>query len=68
MILTPLPNRDNIWHPLNAQNEIERMVVNGELSQPKILETIKTTSPQHYNLVYTTISGLFRYLKNCLKF
>lgn len=36
MVLTRLPNKDNIWHPMNAKNQIESLVSSGVFNQPAI--------------------------------
>ena len=36
MVLTRLPNKDNIWHPMNSKNQIESLVSSGVFNQPAI--------------------------------
>lgn len=37
MILSKLMNKQNLWHHLNATNEIHQMEEKGVLKKPKIL-------------------------------
>lgn len=43
MVLTRLPNRDNIWHPMNAKNEVEALVSSGVLNYPAVFESLEKT-------------------------
>lgn len=36
MVLTRLPNKDNIWHPMNAKSQIESLVSSGVFNHPAI--------------------------------
>lgn len=41
MILTRLPNKDNVWHPLNAKNIVESMVQAGNFNMPAIFQSLE---------------------------
>jgi hypothetical protein len=43
MVLTKLPNKDNIWHPMNSKNEIETMVQKGDFNMPAIFTSLEQT-------------------------
>jgi len=36
MVLTRLPNKDNVWHPMNSKNEVENLVNSGVFNYPAI--------------------------------
>jgi DNA mismatch repair ATPase MutS len=68
MVLTRLPNRDNLWHPMNARSEVENLVNSGVFNMPAVFESLEKVGGEHEKLILATLSGMFRYLKNCLKF
>ncbi len=40
MLFTRLPNKDNIWHPMNAKNQLESLVKAGALQDPRPLKAL----------------------------
>ena len=67
MIHTKLSNKENFWHPLNSKNEIEEMNQAGKLPRLKIFEVMKEMGDEG-KMIYSSLSGMFKYLKNCIKF
>lgn len=66
--MSKIPNKNNIWHPLNAISEIERLDKEGKMKRGKIFELIDGLSEVNKNLLYATLSGMFAYLKSVLRF
>ena len=68
MVLSKLPNRDNTWHPMNAKNEIEKLVSSAVFPLPAVIEAMQKMSSDNEKLILATLSGMFKYLKSLLKF
>ncbi len=68
MVLSKLTNKDNLWHPMNAKNEIEHLVSSGVFPLPAVFQALEKMSGEQEKIILATLSGMFRYLKNCLKF
>lgn len=66
--MSKIPNKNNLWHPLNAISEIERLDKEGKMKRGKIFELIDGLSEVNKNLLYSTLSGMFAYLKSVFRF
>lgn len=66
--MSKVANKNNLWHPLNAVIEIERLDKEGKMKRGKIFELIDKLSEVNKNLLYATLSGMFEYLKRVLRF
>ena len=40
----------------------------GLFALPAVFQTLEKMSPEHEKSILATLAGMFRYLKNCLKF
>jgi hypothetical protein len=68
MILSKLMNKQNLWHHLNATNELRQLEEKGLTKKPIILSTIEKFDPVPRSLMISTLSGLFEYLHRVYKF
>jgi DNA mismatch repair ATPase MutS len=68
MQMSKVPNLKNIWHPLQAQGELDRLATANHTQKPKIFEVIDLMPDTEKNILYATLSGLFGYLQKVLKF
>lgn len=68
MSFSKLSNLDNSWHPMNSKNQIERLVNSEVFAMPAIFQTIDKLPTAQEQIIYITLSGMFKYLKKMLKF
>lgn len=67
MVLTKLSGKGNSWHPMNAKSMMDDLVRREVIAKPAVFEALEKGSDDD-KMVMATLSGMFRYLKNCLKF